>query len=392
MNTSLKKILIISAVILIVALIIFLVYTFFFKKPTGQPIGGEGGQFPSGGEGQPGTGDEQKEGTTPSPEIKIKAISTEKVLAPTLSADKTRVIYYGQTNGNVWQSAFDGSSLTNISSTVLNNLAKIIWSPDKTKVISIYQNPNETINKYSYDYKTGKASLLGSYIQEITWSLNSDKIAYQYTNETTDENNVSTANPDGTNAKNILQIRIKNINIDWIGSEISFYEKPSGLVQSSLFLLNPLSKNLTKALSDIYGLTVKWSPQKDKVLYSKTTSNGTNVGVYFAPKNGSTETNIGVSTLIEKCVWLQDNRTILCAVPKNIDEAAILPDDFYKGSFLSDDEFWKINTATKEKTPLLDSWERGNEVYDATSLFLSPLEDYLFFVNKKDGLLYSIEL
>ena len=390
MNTNLKKILIVLVIVLILALIAFLVYNFFFKKPA-EEAGGPGG-LPPGEEGTPPAGGVEEETTTPNPELKIKSLSTERILAPTLSADRTKVIYYSAENGNVWQVAFDASDKVQISSTFLNNLVKIIWSPDKTKVISIYQDEAENITKNIYDYKTGKVYPLSSNIQEITWSPNSDKIAYQYTNEATGENNISTANSDGTKWQNVFQIRMKNLNLDWIGSQISFYEKPSGIAPGSLFLLNPLTKNLTKVLSDIYGLSVKWSPQKDRVLYSKTASGGKNISLYVAEKDGSNEANTTVSTLAEKCVWSQDNRTIFCAIPKNINEAAILPDDFYKGLFTADDEFWKINLDTGEKTALLQNWERNNEMYDAVDLFLSPLEDYLFFVNKKDGLLYSVEL
>jgi hypothetical protein len=390
MNTNLKKILIILVIILILALIAFLVYNFVFKTPS-EEEGGPGG-FPAGEEGAPPAGGEEEEAATPSPELKIKSLSTERILAPALSTDRTKVIYYSAENGNVLQVSFDGSDATRISSAVLNNLVKIIWSPDKTKVISIYQDAAENITKNIYDYKTGKVSPLSAYIEEIAWSPNSDKIAYQYTNDATSENNISTANADGTKWQNIFQTRMKNVVLDWVGSEISFYEKPSGIAPGSLFLLNPLTKNLAKVLSDIYGLSVKWSPQKDRVLYSKTASGGKNISLYVAKKDGSNEANTAISTLAEKCVWSQDDRTIFCAIPKNINEAAILPDDFYKGLFTADDEFWKINLDTNEKTALLQSWERGNGIYDAVDLFLSPLEDYLFFVNKRDGLLYSIKL
>ena len=373
MNTKLKKILIILISVLIVALIGLLIYNLFIEPSEENGLGA--GELPEGEESELGPGGEGEE-ITPKPELKIKAISTERVLSPTLSADNTKVIYYSQYNGNVWQSAFDGSGLMKVSSAALDNLKEIIWSPDKTKVISIYQDEEENISKYSYNYNTGKVFLLDPFIQEIIWSPQSDKIVYQYTNETTDDNNISTANPDGANWQSIFQTRMKNINLSWAGSEITFYEKPSGLIQGSLFILNPLTKNLTKVLSDVYGMAAKWSPQGDKVLYSKTGNQGKNIGLYIAPKDGSREITIGISGLIEKCVWSQDNRTIFCAVSNNIDEAEILPDDFYKGSFISNDEFWK----------------RGDGIYDAVDLFLSPLEDYLFFVSKLDGLLYSIEL
>ena len=395
MNTNLKKILIILVIILILALIAFLVYNFFFKKPSGETPAGGGGLPAGGGGGTGGTGagGEGGEGEiTPGPELKIKAISTEKVLAPTLSADKTKAIFYSQDNGNVWQVSFDGTGLTRMSSTVLDNLAQIIWSPDKKKVISIYKDEEENVSKYSYNYDTGKATSLGAYTGEIAWSSDSNKIAYQYTNDLANQNNISTANADGTNWKNILDTRLKNLNIDWVGSQIAFWEKPSGLAPGSLFLLNPLNKSLDKILSNIYGFSLKWSPIGNKILYSKTNNQGKNIGLYAALKDGSGETGAGISTFAEKCVWASDNRTIFCAIPKSISADYILPDDFYKGVFVSDDDFVKINLDTNEKTNLLEDWERGDGTYDATNLFLSPLEDYLFFVNKLDGLLYSIEL
>lgn len=395
MNTNLKKILIILIVILIVALVIILVYNNFIKEPSDGEGSPGGSQFPEGkeGNGQQPIGENGGNGTAiPNPAIKIKAISTEKVLAPTLSSDSTKVIYYSQYNGNLWQSDFDGSSLTKMSSTPLNNLINVIWSPDKTKVISIYQDEENNISKQIYNFSNGQLSGLSSYIQEVTWSPSSEKIVYHYKNTTSGENNISTANTDGSGWNNIFQLRMSDVLLDWVGSEISFYEKPSGLTQSSLFLLNPLNGSLNKVISDKEGFSIKWSPQADKVLYSKTSASGKNIGLYVALKNGAGETSLNISGLVEKCVWSKDNRTLFCAIPKNIDEAQTLPDDFYKGTFISDDEFWKINLETGEKTVLLEPWEKGNKIYDAVDLFLSPLEDYLFFVNKINGLLYSIKL
>lgn len=390
MNTLLKKILIILVVILILALVAFLVYNFFMKAPPDEPADGE---LPEGGEGDGvPEGDDEDGDIIPSPTLKIKSISTERVLGPTLSSDGTKIIYYSQHNGNVWQSSFDGSNLTRVSSTELDDLKKIIWSPDKTKVISIYQDEEENIDIYVYDYTTGRASAFSSNIKEIAWSSASSKIAYQYTDDNANQNNISIADPDGTNWQVILDTRLKHLNIDWTASDIAFYEKPSGITQSSLFLLNPLSKELVKVLSNIYGLSVKWSPQGDKMLYSQTNNQGENINLYLALRNGSNETSAGIVTFVEKCVWAKDGRTIFCAIPKEIKLAGVLPDNFYKGLFTSDDEFWKINLDTGEKMILLEPWEREEEIYDAVDLFLSPLEDYLFFINKKDGLLYSIEL
>jgi len=185
---------------------------------------------------------------------------------------------------------------------------------------------------------------------------------------------------------------MKDLIVEWPkGSEIFLREKPSGLVTSSLHSLNTLTKAFTKIIPNIYGFSVKWSLDDSKILYSKTNTKGKNISLNIVNRNGSNEQALGISTLVEKCTWSQDPRIIYCAIPKNIDEANILPDDFYKGSFVANDEFWKINIETEKKEKILDD-SQMTELYNATELFLSPNEDYLFFINKNNGLLYSIEL
>jgi hypothetical protein len=55
-----------------------------------------------------------------------------------------------------------------------------------------------------------------------------------------------------------------------------------------------------------------------------------------------------------------------------------------------EDRFVKINTKTNDTVTLANS---GNETpIDATQLFLSDKESGLFFINKKDGTLWSLDL
>ena len=386
MNTKLKKILIILIILLIIALIGFLVYKFLIKKPAEEYVPGK---FPPGKEGEFVPPEEE---FIPEAELKIKAISKEAVMSPTLTADKNQVIYYLRSNGNIWQSDFDGTNLTQFSNVVLDNLVDVFWSPDKAKSISVFQDKTGSISKYLYDYSAGNVFPLNKYIKDIYWSSDSKKIAYQYYNEFTDDNNINTANPDGSSPSTVLRTRMRDLIVEWPkGSEIFLREKPSGLVTNSLYSLNAFSKIFIKTISDTYGLSIKWSPDGSQLLYSKTNSKGKNIAIFTADRSGSNQKPITINTLAEKCVWSQDPRIIFCAIPKNIEEAGILPDDFYKGTFLADDEFWKIDLETEEKTKILEQDEMP-ETYDAADLFLSPEESYLFFVNKVNGLLYSIKM
>ena len=391
MNTKLKKIIIIVIIILIIVLAGLLVYNFSIKKSISQQNNGNT-NLPTSGQGNNNNQPTGNENNEPQVQPKIKAISSEPVFSPTITSDKTKVIYYLRSNANVLQSNFDGLNQSQVSAVSLDNLAKVLWSPDKSKVITIFQDNLENVSKYLYDYTTGKSSPLNRYLNFIAWSPDSKKIAYQYENDLTGDNNISTSNPDGSKFTTLLNTRMQNLIVEWPqGSDIFLREKPSGITVSSLYSLNTNSKAFNTIISNVYGLSIKWSIKGDEILYSKTDSNGKNIGIYTANRNGTNEKSANISTLAEKCTWSQDIRYIYCAIPTNIQDAKLLPDDFYKGTFIGDDQFYKINIGTGEKTNILEG-ETINGTYDATELFLSPNEDYLMFINKGDGLLYSIKL
>ena len=78
-----------------------------------------------------------------------------------------------------------------------------------------------------------------------------------------------------------------------------------------------------------------------------------------------------------------------CAVPNNI-TGNQYPDSWYQGLVSFDDFFLKINTVTGDKTTIANSID-GTPV-DGTYLFLDKAESLLFFTNKKDSTLWSLDI
>jgi len=311
---TLKKILIILIILLILVVGALAVYNFFIKvEEPSQPTTGQTTTAPT--------------ATSTGP---IKAISQEAVLSPVIDSQKVK--YYLKSNGNVFESSFDGSQSTRISSNILPNLLKVLWSPNKDKVIAIFEEDG-LLKKYLYNYNTGVSVSLDRNIRWVAWSPTENKIAYQYYDPRTENNNISTANPDGCR-----------------------------------------------------------SPLGDKLLFSETDNRGKNLKLKIADLTKSTINELNFVTLPEKCVWSQDDRTLFCAVPKNISALATLPDDYYKGLVSFADNFWIINLDTQEKIQIYLPTDEEAASYDARELLLSPLEDYLLFINKKDGLLYTLHL
>jgi hypothetical protein len=371
---SLKKILIILIILLIIVIGILVVYNFFLKK---EPAISPGTETPS-------------QTRRPSLSTQIKAISQESVLGTTIDGQKVK--YYTVSNGNVFESSFDGSGLTRISSNLLPGLLKVLWSANKDKVIAVFEDKGQT-KKYFYDYNTGVSTALDRNIRWVSWSPHQDKIAYQYYNSQTQDNNISIANPDGSEWTNILPTRMKNLIVEWPSpNKVSLRTRPSGLAQSVVYLIDLTNNNFEKILNETYGLTVLWSPLADKILFSETDNQGKNLKLKIADLTKSTIKELNLVTLPEKCVWSQDNRTLFCAVPKSISKLAVLPDDYYKGKISLADDFWRINLDSEEATQIFKAEDEESTAYDAQELLLSPQEDYLLFINKKDGLLYSLKL
>jgi len=362
----LKKILIILIILLIITLGVLAIYNFFIKENLES--------------------DELNNKTTNEySDSRIKQISEEPVIGHILNNQKVR--YYLINNGNVFESDFDGSDKTRLSSNNLPGLIKVLWSKNKDKVITIFEK-DYLLEKYLYDYNTDISELLDYKMRWIAWSPTQEKIAYQYYDSQTDNNNISISNPDGSEWNNILSTRMKNLIVEWPDKDkITIRTKPSGLAQSVIYAIDLSNNNLEKIIKETYGLTALWSPLGDKLLISETNSQGGNLKLKLADLNEQIIKELTFTTLPEKCVWSQDNRTIFCAVPKNISISAVLPDDYYKEEISFSDEIWRINLETEDIVEIKDDSD-----YNAKELLLSPLEDYLLFINQKDGLLYSLEL
>ena len=361
----LKKILIILIILLILIVGILGVYNFFFKEEpdaTTSPL------------------DTATDSTVSSSLIQV--VSQEPVLSPVINNQKVK--YYLKSNGNVFESNFDGSDKIRTSSAILPGLFKILWSSNKDKVIAFFEE-NDHVKKYFYDYSTNASAVLDDKIGWIAWSPAQDKIVYQY------DENISIAEPDGSQWASIFQTKIKNLITEWPSqNQIAIRTRPSGLAKSVVYVINTVTGNFQKIL-EAYGLTALWSPLGDKLLFSETDSQGKNLKLKIANPNESTIKELIFASLPEKCAWSQDNRTLFCAAPKEISDLAVLPDDYYKKNVDFVDNFWRINLDTEEIVQIYTS-NKNETAYNAKNLLLSSSEDYLLFINQKDGLLYSLKL
>ena len=192
-------------------------------------------------------------------------------------------------------------------------------------------------------------------------------------------------NSDGSGAKQVFSSALSEWMPQWVNANtIAMTTLASGQAVGYLYFLDLSTGNFTKILGPVQGLTTLTSPDLKKVLFSQTASTG------FITRIFDTTTGAvgipGITTLPEKCTW-QNNTILDCGVPDTV-PSGLYPDDWYQGIATFGDTLWTIDT----KNNTINIIVSPSETFDITHLAASPDSNYLYFINKNDGTLWSYRI
>lgn len=130
LKISTKKLVIILALLAALIAAVYFVYVFFFRTST-----------------QTAPNEQEIINNAKKTQI-LFPLSQGPVLSPTINSSGNKVRYYSKNNGNIYEVNFDGTGLSRVSAANLAGLLNIIWSPDKEKVIGLFQKrrPNPKVS------------------------------------------------------------------------------------------------------------------------------------------------------------------------------------------------------------------------------------------------------
>jgi len=184
----------------------------------------------------------------------------------------------------------------------------------------------------------------------------------------------------------IMTIFQNDFNLQWILPEkIILTPKPSAFYASSAWSVDIKNKTITSLANGINGLIIKWSADGKTGLEFSSESQGRINHLNLIDNKGGTQANLDFMTLPEKCLILQPK--IYCAIPQNIPAKTILPDDYLKRAVYFDDIFYQIDITQNSFTEISTGVE---SIMDTVNLRL--VDNKLFFVNRYDDRIYSLEL
>ena len=316
------------------------------------------------------------------------------MIAPTLSPDGNFIKYYAKDSGHVYQVSLDGKNKSTINNQDLTGLADVLWSSDKTKVISKFMKPDGTVQFFYYDYLTQKGVPIKNNVDEISWQSNGNKIFYKYYDPESKKRSLNISDPDGSNWTKLSDIDYRNVNVEQIPQSglVSFWNKPDAFSETDFESVPVVGGEKKLILQGKFGADYLWNNDGTYALVSNTDQKGgSKMQLSTINYNGGEYKNLGVPTFVSKCVWSRDNKTVYYALPGGIPDSAILPNEYDDGKITTTDTFWKIDTTTGKKDRIVELDNMTGQ-YDAASLFLNSDESQLFFVNKSDGKLWGINL
>ena len=394
-----KKIFIISTVLLLVVLVFLAIYNFVYRQKDSSiavidsdrasqtsPVSSEPGRVVDTRDNQPGASEpsdtEPATDSEPSVEEKVIAVTDFPVISPTVDAAGENILVYDKTDGRLRQIPVAGGATKTFDETPLPDLVYAAWSPDKEKVLTKFVSPEDGVRIYFYNHKLQSGVKLKDGIKRVDWLPDGAEIIYLYKDPGTKRVSLNISRPDGSGWRSIGSNLLENMRFAGIPQtpRVLLWDAPSPETKTRLRLISLINKGARPKTVFERGYNADFlpSPDGEKILVSTAAKRGSNERFLgLLNSSGRDYKHLGIPTNVSKCTWSANGKFIYCALPTG-----------------DRDTFWKINVSTGEQQRLVDlgSITASQTRYNAFDLFLTPDNGALFFVNKLDGKLYRLLL
>lgn len=311
---------------------------------------------------------------------------TENPAASYIISGSSTVRYIDKAIGHLYETDVNGDETRRISNTTILNIFDAAWGGADRALLKFLKDEKD-MNFFNAVFNG--SSTVGAFLDNNTKSaaISSDGIKVAYITDERGKGIIFTTDANNGKKQQILTLPLTDFLISFKEkNELALLTTPSASAHGILYSLNIQNKTLTK-ITEGNGLNILWSPDREKVLLS-TALNGKIENKIIAISGG--EYFLSIKTFPEKCVWSKLQTDIIyCAVPLNLQNGNY-PDDWYSGKTDINDTLYKINFKTGESQIIVE--EINDLKMDTINISISSDENYLFFINKKDGLLWRVRL
>ncbi len=308
--------------------------------------------------------------------------------------DVVSVRYTERSTGHIYEVKTNSLTKKRVSNTTIPRVQESIWvNEDSTIIRYLDENDNiksfyaEVVENKDNDLIDGKTE--GVFLVDNMKEVISLGSRLFYVLEGTNDSQGFTSTLKGEGVARIFSSPLK----EWLVGRpkqgtLTLTTKPSSDVFGYLYFLNTSTGRMDKKLS-VMGLTTLTNSNLSSVLFSRSSASSFSLSVYDVVSKESEF--LPIDTLPEKCVWSDNNINIYCGVPNSVSRGDY-PDEWYQGVTSFSDNISRIDTREEVSEILVSPNDVAREEIDLIKPALGPNEDYLFFINKKDLSLWSLEL
>jgi len=312
-----------------------------------------------------------------STEIEITVGSTTETVV------EQTVTYVDKQTGHVFLYNSEENTAERISNTTFPGIQSVYWFTNPNNVAFRYIDGDGEIETYLGEISDG--SITGSYLSLGIPAIQTfeNSILSITTTERGSEGFV--ANPDGRDEKKVFETNLLNITIPaFSDSFVAVLTKPVSSLSGALYYYENGSQK--RILGGRQGLTALPNKTGALVLFAESVNQKFSAGV-FDREEGNIR-SLPLELLPEKCVWATEE-TFYCMVPEIIPPANY-PESWYQGYISFTDSLWRINTSTGTARAIAFFDEKGP--FDGVELSIDENEEYLTFINRRDGSLWGFDL
>ena len=403
---SQKKFFIIIAIILVVFVVSLGAYYFMIvSNPNGSKgdiLSGFKQFFPFGSNSSTSTPVatnpivDQPVGTTTNYNLKLRKIWSEPVAGAGLIDVKagTVVRHVEKATGHIYETELFSPNQNRISNTTIPLIYNAVWGNKNKSLIAQYLlDDNETVNTYLLTVKnnatTTENAITGYYLADNVDSISTFGNTVFYLQKTDTGTKGFMGALDSTNKKQIWDSPLRELISQSINdTTVALTTKPYPNVSGYLYTVTN-NGVVRKILGNIAGLSAVVSLDTSKVLYLTQTNSAQ---MYLYDKKSDSSITLTPTTFPEKCVWSKkDNTIVYCAVPKESLNGSSL-NSWYTGSVSFTDDIWRYNLKQNTSAIVGSLSDQSGEAIDVIKPLLSDSEQYIVFINKIDGSLWSLDL
>lgn len=394
-NYHTRQIIIISIIALIVIVFTYALYRFLSSrgvsivpKPSPQaPVSGGVTQFESALQTPVIPQATPLPSVTTGLEDKIKEqtlmqLTDFPIIGPAFNKTQDKVLFYKKDGGSVYQMDFSGTQ-EKISNITIVGLADAQWSAMRDRA-SVFYVDGEVLKSFLHLGMSSVISLPRD-IKSFSWSPDGKQFAYLIQN--VDRLDLILSDASGKASKKIFSTPILDAQITWISPDIiEFLTAPSGKADGFVFLYSLTNNTFRKFLGPLRGLTTRWSPDGTHVLVGSTQNKEHQLSFSLYDHAGNINQQFDFTTLPDKCAWI-NAKEFDCAVPSSFPSDAILPDDYLRGIFATQDHILSFNLDTTNTAVVF-----SGGAFNMSNLSVTNKKDYLIFINRTDGTLWRLKL